>query len=331
MNTITETLSELVSPVRLKEVDGAALGIQMNALIKSAFIFYHGTLADKLKEFVIAEVRTPARVDLLARQYDRFLTQLKRPLIFYFNELKSRERNRLVKHKVQFVVGDKFLHAPQLGLFGEMPVFDENWNSVLNETNLSAWAETIVIKRLLDDAIEGMTGNQLAELFNVTQMTISRAVRELENFGLCALEKNGTEKKVCFGTKKDLWQRVRKLLTSPVVGTVDLAEIAIGLPLAGDPALEHYTMIAGIPPTTYAIYKREFLLLKRRGKIKPPKVGEEKLRLQLWKRDPKSLSQGKYIDPISLYLTEKSSADDRVQVETRKMMNELGLGVSDDE
>lgn len=331
MNAIAETLSELVSPIRLKEVDGAALGIQMNALIKGGFNFYRGTLADKGKEFVIAEVRTPARVDLLARQYDRFLKQLKRPLIFYFADLKPRERSRLVKHKVQFVVGDKFIHAPQLGIFGETPVFDENWTSVLTETELSAWAETIVIKRLLDDAIEETTGNHLAELLRVTQMTVSRAVRELENFGLCTLEKKGTEKKVHFGTRKELWQKAQKLLTSPVVGTVDLAEIPIELPLAGDPALEHYTMIAGIPPMTYAIYKREFLQLKRQDKIKLPGVGEEKLRLQLWKRDPKPLAQEKYIDVISLYFSEKNSSDDRVQVEIRKMMNELGLGVSDNE
>lgn len=331
MNAISETLSELVSPIRLKQVDGAALGVQMNALIKGGFNFYRGTLAAKEKEFVIAEVRTAARVDLLARQYDRFLKQLKRPLIFYFANLKPRERSRLVKHKVQFIVGDKFLHAPQLGLFGEMPVFDENWNSLVNETDLSAWAETIVIKRLLDDAIEEITGNQLAQLFNVTQMTISRAVRELEAFGLCTLEKQGTGKRVRFGTKNELWQKAQKLFTSPVVGMVDLAEKPIELPLAGDPALEHYTMIAGIPPMTYAIYKREFLQLKREGKIKIPRVGEEKLRLQLWKRDPRPLAQGRYIDPISLYFSEKNSTDDRVQVETRKMMNELGLGVTDDE
>lgn len=331
MNAITEMLSELVSPIRLKEVDGAALGVQMNALIKGGFNFYRGTFVGKGREFIIAEVRTPARVDLLARQYDRFLNQLKIPLIFYFHELKPRERSRLVKHKVQFVVGDKFLHAPQLGIFGETPVFDESWSNSLTETELSAWGETIVVKRLLDDAIEGTTGNQLAELFGVTQMTVSRAVRELENFGLCSFEKKGTEKKVRFGTKKELWQKAQKLFTSPVVGTVELAESPLELPLAGDPALEHYTMIAGIPPKTYAIYKREFLQLKRQGKIKLPRVGEEKLRLQLWKRDPKPLAQGKYIDPISLYLSEKNSTDDRIQVETRRMMEELGLGVTDDE
>lgn len=331
MNAIIETLSELLSPIRLKKADGGSLGIQMNALIKGGFNFYRGILAGNGKEFVIAEVRTTARVDLLARQYDRFLKRLKIPLIFYFDELKPRARSRLVKHRVQFMVGNKFLHAPQLGIFGETPVFDESWSNSITETELSAWAETIVIKRLLDDAIEETTSNQLAALFGVTQMTISRAVRELENFGLCTLQKKGTEKKVRFGTKSELWQKAQKWLTSPIVGTVELEELPLEIPLAGDPALEHYTMIAGIPPKTYAIYKREFLQLKRAGKIKIPKVGEEKLRLQLWKRNPKPLAQGKYIDPISLYLSEKNSTDDRIQVETRRMMEGLGLRVTDDE
>jgi DNA-binding transcriptional regulator YhcF (GntR family) len=331
MNMIAETLSELVSPIRLKEVGGAALGIQMNALIKGGFNFCRGIVAGKGKEFVIAEVRAPARVDLLARQYDRILKQLKSPLIFYFNELKPRERSRLVKHRVQFLVGDQFLHAPQLGIFGETPVFEESWSHAVTDTDLSAWAETIVIKRLLDEATEGMTGNQWAELFGVTQMTVSRAVRELETLGLCALEKKGTQKKVRFGTKRELWQKAQKLLTSPVAGTIDLARLPLELPLAGDPALEHYTMIVGIPPKTSAIYKREFLQLKRSGKVTLPKIGEGKLRLQLWKRDPKPLAQGKYIDPVSLYFSEKDSTDDRVQVEIRRMMKELGLGVTDDE
>jgi hypothetical protein len=89
-------------------------------------------------------------------------------------------------------------------------------------------------------------------------------------------------------------------------------------------------MIAGIPPKSYAIYKREFLKLKRDGEMKLPRVGEEKLRLQLWKRDPRPLAQGKYIDPISLYFSEKNSTDDRVQVETRRMMKNLGLEIAED-
>ena len=117
---------------------------------------------------------------------------------------------------------------------------------------------------------------------------------------------------------------------NPVVSTVSLSELPKKLPKAGDTALEHYTMLAGASMPVYAIAKREFLKLKRIDKIKLPSQGEEKLVVQLWRRDPTKLVKDDYIDQISLYLSEKDSTDDRTQIEVEKMMLELGLKLPND-
>jgi hypothetical protein len=332
MNTeVQRAFSELVAPAELIPADGRELGLELSLSMRNSYEFHRLRFIGRGQELLVIIVKAQMPVDLIGRQYQRLQSQSERPIILVFKELKARERHRLMRRKVQFMIPGKFLYAPMLGFVGETPQFEGRWDTAVNAARLSPWAETILIKRLLDDALELASGIELAKRFAVTPMTISRALSELEAFDLCFLEQQGTEKKVRFEAKNILWHKAANLLISPVVATIDLAEIPVKLPLSGDPALEHYTMLVGLPPPAYAISKREFLALKKSGKVMLPKPGEEQLRLELWRRDPRALAQGDYVDPVSLYLSVKNSPDERIQLETRRMMTDLGFRVNDNE
>lgn len=331
LNILKQTLGELFAPAELIPANGKELGFELNLGMRSAYEFYRVRFAGRKQELVAIIVKTQMPVDQIARQYQRLQSQSQRPILLVFKELKARERYRLVRRKVPFIIPGNFFHAPMLGFLGETPLLEAHWGKAVSAAGLSPWAETILIKRLLDDSLELKSGTELAAIFDVAAMTISRALQELENADLCVFEKQGTEKRVRFESKGALWAKAAKLLASPVVATVDLAELSVKLPLSGEPALEHYTMLAGLPLQSYAVSKKEFLELKKAGKIKPAKPGAEKLRLEIWRRNPKILAMGKYVDPISLYLTVKNSPDERVRLETGKMMAELGLKVNGDE
>lgn len=329
--SIEKILSELVAKARLIPQTGSDFGIKLNLGMRQSYDFYRVTFAEQQHELLLIVVKVQMPVDLIERQYLRFQAQSERPILFAFGELKARMRDRLVRRKVPFIIPGKFLFAPMLGYFGETPQFEAKWGRVLTPAGLSSWAETILIKYLLDDNLESVTGVELAKLFQVTPMTVSRALRDLEDADLCCFVKHGTEKRAHFESKDRLWAKAVSLLTSPVVATVGLAVIPEGLPLSGESALEHYSMLVGLPLPTYAIGKREFLALKKGGGVLPPKPGEEKLRLEIWKRDPRVLAMGNYVDPISLYLCLRNSPDERIQSEALKMMTELGLKVSGNE
>lgn len=329
--TIRQVLSELLGPISLLPATGEDLGFVQSLVMRDSYEFYRARFSHSGQELLVVAVRAAMPVDFIARQYQRLQLQSSRPVLMAFKELRARERERLIRRKIPFIVPGKFLFAPMLGCVGETPMFEGQWNNALTPVRLSPWAETILIKRLLDDSLEKTSGIELAKLFDVTPMTISRALKELEGAELCYLVRSGTEKKIHFGTKDILWAKASKLLISPVVATVALSEFPPKSPLSGDPALEHYTMLVGIPPPSYAISKSEFLELKKNGKVAFPKPGEEKIRLELWRRDPRALAAGDYVDAISLYLTVKDSNDERVRSEARKMMNDLGFKVNENE
>ena len=325
---ILQTFRELIAPITLVPAKGEDLGLALNLATRKAYGFYRARFPSSGKELIIAVVKLPMAVDLIGRQFLTLQSQSQRPIVLAFESLKARERDRLIQRKVPFIVPGKFLFAPMLGFAGETPLFEGSWNNAVKASGLSPWAETVLIKRLLDDSLQLTSGVELAKLLNVTPMTISRALKELEDADLCSFEKRRTIKQVRFGSKDRLWRKAEKMLTSPVVATVDIAELPLALPYSGDMALEHYTMLVGLPPLTYAMSKKEFVAHKRAGRVKP---GDEKLRLELWSRDPKLLMTGDYVDPISLYLSVKNSADERVRSEARKMMAELGFKVNDHE
>lgn len=328
INKIESSLSGLVGPVQIVPVSGLDLGFKLNIGMKNSYEFYRACFAGSEEELGVVAVKVQMAVDRIWRQYRRLESESLSPLLLVFKDLKARERDRLVRRKVPFMVLGKFLYAPMLGVVGEIPVFEESWNRAVANAQLSPWAETVLVKRILDDSVEMKSGIELAKLLGVAPMTMSRALRELENSDLCFLEKVGNSKKVRFESRAVLWARAQKSLSSPVIARANLTEFPINLPLAGDSALEHYTMLVGLPPTTYAISKREFSALKKAEKVFLPKLGEETLRVELWRRDPKVLAIGGYVDPISLYLSVRNSPDERVQIESKKMIAELGLEVN---
>lgn len=324
-NKLCNTLNQMATVAGLFPATAKEIGLELPYILTKHFKFQRAKIANSEKELILATVTKKLNVTTLEKHFKRFQTTLKQPLIFVFDYLNIRACERLAQRKVQFMIPGKYLHAPVFGVMGTIPLVTKRWDDVVSNRELSAWAETILIKRLLDESMEMLSGVELAERFDVSSMTISRVLRELENADFCIVKQEGTIKRVCFGATEQLWHKAGNVLINPVLGTVNLAKLPKNLPKAGNTALEHYTMLSGATMPVYAISKREFLELKRVNKIKFPREGEEKLIVQLWRRDPMKLTKDDYIDKISLYLSEKDSTDDRTKIEIEKMMVELGL------
>jgi len=228
------------------------------------------------------------------------------------------------------MITGRFLYAPMLGFSGEVPIFNKSWDSTKKLRKLSPQAENLVIKHLLDDNFDKLSGNEIAKIMKYTTMTASRLIRELESADLVTIEKVGTKRIIKFKQRDILWHEVKQLLESPILETVQLNRLPIKLPLSGDSALEHYTMLTGGTQPTYAIYKKDFARLQKEGKIKY-NYNDSLITLEIWGRNPVFLAKNGYIDPISLYFSVKNSYDERVLLEVKNMMSQLGLKVENNE
>ena len=91
--------------------------------------------------------------------------------------------------------------------------------------------------------------------------------------------------------------------------------------IAGMTALERYTLIAADPVPTFALWQKEYRARVEQGDI----VGcegpdEAEAQIECWAYDPGRLAYGDGVDRLSLYLSLRNTADERVQKELRALL-----------
>jgi hypothetical protein len=326
MNAIKEALGQLDEPVEMQPLP--TKGLNLPAIVRTSYQLFTAHLTQRRQDIIVAVVDEKFDALLLEKHAELLRHAANKPIIFVFERLGTRERERLIKRRIQFLVPGRFIYAPVLGISGDTPKTSGKLETILKKEQLSSWAETLVIKQLLDGGLEGKHGLEISRMFDVGPILISQALRELESNELCRCDRAGKAKQVHFENKQELWNKVNKRLLNPVIGTVGLGPLPLELVRAGETALAHYSMLAESPEETFAASKREFTRLQREKTITPEMLGNEQNIVQLWRRDPRLLAQKGFIDQVSLYLSLRDSSDQRVQIEADRMLADLGIKVS---
>ena len=327
---IKKTFGDLIAPVELRKLSIDEVHLDLTASAKFMYDFYGAKFIGHDTSIILIVVKGYVSFSFLEKQYKRFIAVPSSPILFVFENLNTKEKKSLIQKRIPFMITGKFLYAPMLGFTGETPIFNESWNSIKETRKLSPQAENLVIKHLLDCNFDKLSGNEIAKIVNSTAMTASRLIKELENAELITIEKVGAKRIIKFKQREILWHKVKRLLTSPVIETIQLNQLPMKLPLSGDSALEHYTMLVGNAQSTYAIYKKDFAKLLKDGEI-THNDSENHINLEIWTRDPSFLAKNGYIDPVSLYISVKNSYDERVLLEIKNMMLTLDLKVENNE
>jgi hypothetical protein len=98
----------------------------------------------------------------------------------------------------------------------------------------------------------------------------------------------------------------------------------VALLVAGMSALSLRTLISDDRLPTYALTPAAFEELREQGGIKEcPDADTASARIEIWSYNPHLLGDGRTVDSLSLYLSLRSSADERVQ----QQLDELIEGV----
>ena len=120
-----------------------------------------------------------------------------------------------------------------------------------------------------------------------------------------------------------LWERALPLLQNPSRRTVELDRMPNGLRvcLAGESALAERTMLAAPREAVSACALHDYLRLPHQPAALPSAAGDT-AHLQLWLHSP-SLIGGDGVDPLSLYLTLRQNADERVQQALEQLLDEF--------
>ncbi|MDP2388369.1 MAG: MarR family transcriptional regulator [Bacteroidota bacterium] len=289
--------------------------------LTSTFKFYRLTLYSR--DFILVDV-----------QHDNFnITQTKQQLQVVkkdFNKevalvaqnVTALERKRLIEAGINFIVPNKQVFLPDL-----LINLNENNKGVKQKKKTEKLLPSAqylllyyILHRYEKRQIEEYTFKELAKKFDYTQMAITKAVENLVSHELC--ETKGTKEKYLhfkYPQRSELWNEALPIMVTPVLKRVFVDEKPEGfMCLANTSALPEYSDMNPSKQKYYAVEKTIFYDLQKKELLVNENENEGNYCLEVWKYNPKKLTEGitegSNVDPLSLYLSLKDNQDERIEM-----------------
>lgn len=231
--------------------------------------------------------------------------------VFYFENMATYERDRMVDKGVYFVVGDKFAFVPTL-------IANRRLSKTEMPTQLLPSTQYLLLLHLQVRSIDGLTLKEIEKFAPYQYATLAKSIQQLTALGLAEFSLDGTRSKKPHVTtnKRELWEKALPYLTNPIKESGYIAQpVSKGI-IGGIDALSHYSILVGENIPTRVFTQNEF---KESGEILSRY--EDVQRVEIWKYPP--LSDGGYVDRLSLYLSLRDDRDPRVEKELETMFNEI--------
>jgi hypothetical protein len=262
-----------------------------------------------------AEVPSPTAT---AKQLAHVRKALGLPVVLVEPRIPSWRRKRLIEQRVAFIAPAAQMYLPPLGIDLREVIRPEYPSDVDDPREPFAPATQVVLLSLLLEATEGgREPEAVAKAVGYSRMSISRAARALERAGLVDRPQHSRHRRLhLVDTPTSVWDRAQSHLSSPVraryvVPATDLD----GALDAGETALAHRSMLAPPSMRTVAVSATVWAGHGSRLDAQAPfdTIDDPgSMRVEVWTYPPESLSSGRSVDPLSLYLSLRDHRDDRV-------------------
>ena len=258
------------------------------------------------------------------KQAETLRPLLKAPVIFVLATLPSNARNRMVQKGIPFIVpgSQAFLPGALVDLRERFPK-----PSGKGRASLSPTAQLALLYHLEREPLSSLPLRSIAEKLHCSAMMLSKVKDELEAAGICEVERNGRSMVLKFpAEKRELWTLAQNRLTSPVKKTRWVHWRTPGYPalLSGISALSRRTRLADDRLPTYALGPKVLESWLERGTLTGcPDAEQATAKIEVWSYEPKFLGDNEAVDPLSLYLSLRYNADERVQQQLEQLIEEV--------
>ena len=242
--------------------------------------------------------------------------------VFVFPTLPSNTRNRLVKKGIPFIVPGTqiFLPPALIDLRERFPRPAGKGRDVLTPT-----AQLTVLYHINRESLEGISLRGVAGKLHCSAMMASNVKDELEETGICAVERVGRSMTLHFPKdRRAFWESVKDRLVSPVKKSRWVRwtrEPGYPALLSGISALSRRTMLADDRLPTYAFGPKMLESYLEQGILIGCRDSDEATaKMEVWSYEPKLLGDNETVDPLSLYLSLRYNADERVQQQLERLI-----------
>lgn len=239
------------------------------------------------------------------------------PPVLILKKCSARQRKALIDNHIAFIVEDRQIYLPFLGI-----LLQETFSAQTNvKAPLLPSAQMLLFYYIYSKEPE-LLMNQLPGKLQLSAMSVSRAVSQLEEAELLRTYKIGVNKIITsdhYG--QELYSKAEGFLRSPVKKQGYLESASVGPACrAGLAALAEYTMLNPPGVDTFALKK-----------LPDPQVQPEhslsdanaQACIQLWTYDPQILSCNGCVDVLSLHQSLKGETDERIQGELDGLLDKF--------
>jgi len=246
------------------------------------------------------------------------------PIIVEFEGITQRRRQSLIEERVPFLVRENQIYLPFMGLY-----LQEKFKMRSKDIEKLQPSAQLLLFYFIYQKMRPLYTKQVVEKFGFSAMTITRAVKQLEQTGLVTVAKDGVLKVIASELNgKELFEKVTPLLINPIRKKIYIEKVSQknDMVKAGITALSEITRINPPSLDTYAIAGQEASTIEFSTEL----VDEEnQIELELWKYDPRTLGVSGHADPLSLAVSLAKNKDERVEQMMAEMLEELWEVIDD--
>lgn len=240
------------------------------------------------------------------------------PVVLVLKEITWRQKEYLIRERIPFVVENKQIYLPFMALY-----LQERCSAEKQQYEEILPSAQLLLLYLIYSGAQELSTSQASKELGLTPTSISRASRQLEEMKLVQTRKTGVQK-ILFSmdSPKELFQKVQKKLISPVKRTVYIPKEFVKSELleSGYSALAEYSMLNAPNVTCFATEK----ISQWKGILTNNlQDSRTQVAVEMWRYNPRKLSNRKCVDELSLALALKEDSDERVEEAVEEMLNDL--------
>jgi DNA-binding MarR family transcriptional regulator len=240
------------------------------------------------------------------------------PIVLELDGITARRRKSLIEARIPFVAPQCQIYLPFLGV-----ALNERYTSVKapGETLMPS-SQLLLFHYLYQDEPELRTGGA-ADMFGLSAMQISRAIKQLTALGLVTAHKDGVRMLISSAeSRRVLFEKAKPHLLNPVRKRMyaERGELPDGLPLAGYSALSELTMLGGPAITTFAFFGKAGDIAGTDALVDNAVQAE----VEMWRYDPALLSKRPgVVDALSLFVSLPPDDDPRVEQAIEELLLDI--------
>jgi DNA-binding MarR family transcriptional regulator len=272
-------------------------------------------LFDRQKVFLLYPKTELDQVNTIKKHILKIQTLENVPVVIVLTRITVRQRQNMVDAGIPFIVENKQCYLPFLGI-----IFSERCDAELESVEkLIPSAQMLLFYYIYQNQKE-LYANEAVEALGVSAMTITRAVRQLEQTGIIHTYKNGVRKIITSEyTGKELFDKAKGYLICPINRKQYIRKELVNdsLLISGDQALSMYSMLN--PPRVNCYATGDITQWK--DQLENTLIDDTRqVELQLWKYNPQILAKDSTVDILSLAMCYVNDPDERVEEAIEEML-----------